>query len=214
MNMEYPFWISGLQDSHCGLPGFSVTCSDDKPVLKISDDDYIIKEISFGNSSISLAKAEVLDEGGNRCPVPRHNFSIEGTPFSYGPETSDLFFFYNCTKPFLEETYPVDCASNASHYAFAVAHTQFLAHWNYSEKLCQGPVNAPITAEDFDQLLKMDYTEVLKKGFVLQWDGVNCSNCRGSGGECGSYYNEFICFCDGHTHPLTCDHGNFSKAPL
>lgn len=215
MNMEFPFWIPALQDSHCGLPGFSVTCNNDKnPVLKISDDDYIIKDMFFWNSSISLAKAEVLDveEGNNnRCPVPRHNFSTKGTPFRYGPETSDLFFFYDCTTPFREETFPVDCASNDSHYAFAVAHTQFLEHWNYSEKICQGPVNAPIADEDLNQLLDMNYMEVLKKGFVLTWDGVNCSSCRESGGECSSYYNEFTCFCNGHTHSLTCDHGNFSK---
>ncbi|XP_027123241.2 LEAF RUST 10 DISEASE-RESISTANCEUS RECEPTOR-LIKE PROTEIN KINASE-like 1.2 isoform X2 [Coffea arabica] len=213
LKIEYPFWIPGRQESYCGSPMFNVTCRDRNPILKISDDDYIIRDIFYTNDSILLSPAELYNVS-DQCPAPQHNFSTGGTPFSYGPETVDLFFFYNCTEPYQEETYPLDCACNASHHAFAVFHTEILDHRNHSEQSCQPPVNAPVATDSLNRLLAMNYTDVLKKGFVLQWDGDSCSKCRRSGGECGSYYDDFVCYCDDHIHPKTCDDGGGSNLRL
>ncbi|CAI9113530.1 OLC1v1014143C2 [Oldenlandia corymbosa var. corymbosa] len=201
--IDYPFWIQGRQESYCGSSGFDVTCKNKNPVVKISGDDYIIENIFYENSSILLYQAE-LDDSGNRCPAPQHNFSIDGTPFSYGPETVDLFFFYNCTKPYDKKTFAVDCATNSSRYAFAIFHPEILDHWNYSIQSCQPPINAPVTTDSLGRLLNMSYSEVLRRGFGLQWDEEDCRNCRRSGGRCGSSFDKFICSCHDHISPKAC----------
>ncbi|KAF3677684.1 putative serine/threonine-protein kinase [Capsicum annuum] len=206
VKISYPFWIPEKQPSYCGLPSYNVTCNKQKPLLHISGDEFIIKEVFYTNNSILLAKADMFDED-NSCPVPRHNFSIRGTPFSSGPNTADLFFFYDCTQPYESETYAVDCARNATHHSFAVFHTELLEHYNYSVESCQDPVYALVETDSLDRLLKMNYTQVLQKGFFLQWDGTNCRDCQNSGGRCGAQSNEFVCICKDQTQPRTCFHG-------
>ncbi|KAH0708964.1 hypothetical protein KY284_010391 [Solanum tuberosum] len=185
VNISYPFWIPEKQPSYCGLPTYDVTCNKHKPFVHISGEEFIIKEVYYTNYSILLAKADVFDEE-NKCPVPRHNFSTRGTPFSLGPNTADLFFFYDCTLPYERETYDVNCARNATHHSFAVFHTELLEHYNYSVESCQDPVYALVETDSIDRLLKMNYSQVLQKGFFLQWDGSNCRDCRKSGGRCGA----------------------------
>ncbi|MCD7459499.1 hypothetical protein HAX54_041065 [Datura stramonium] len=77
VKISYPFWIPDKQPSYCGLPAYNVTCNIHKPFLHISGEEFIIKEVFYTNNSILLAKEDVFDED-NRCPVPRHNFSIRG----------------------------------------------------------------------------------------------------------------------------------------
>ncbi|KAK4409547.1 LEAF RUST 10 DISEASE-RESISTANCE LOCUS RECEPTOR-LIKE PROTEIN KINASE-like 1.2 [Sesamum angolense] len=175
LNIKHPFWIPGLQESRCGWAGFNVTCYDNKPMIKISGDSFMIRDIVYENGTLLLTNSNVFD-ADTKCPVPHHNFSVDETPFSYGPATTDLFFFYNCTSPYDRETYAVDCATRAGCYSFAVFHVELLEHWNYSIGLCQAPVNAPVEADGLDKLLKMNYTDVLQKGFVLQWEGRDCGS--------------------------------------
>ncbi|KAA8542732.1 hypothetical protein F0562_023884 [Nyssa sinensis] len=204
-NISYPFWIPDEQESYCGSSGFQITCNSNNPVLAISDDDYVIKEIIYTNHSFLLANAAAFDSG-TTCPIPLHNFSINHTPFSYGPSYWDLFFFYNCTSPANEYgTYSVDCASNATHHSFAVFHSELLEFKNYSIESCQSVVNAPVDADDLNKFLEMSFTDILKAGFVLQWNAVNCSNCENSGGICGSHNDEFACFCNDQPHLNTCN---------
>ncbi|GFP94653.1 probable serine/threonine-protein kinase at1g18390 [Phtheirospermum japonicum] len=177
LNIKSPFWIPGPQDPGCGWAGFNVSCNDNKPVIKINGDDFVIINIFYKNESFLLARRDVFG-GVIRCPTPQRNFSVSGTRFSYGPATSDLFFFYNCTAPFERQTYGVDCASDAGRHSFAVFHVELLRHWNYSVESCGPPVNAAVEDGGLDELLRMNYTTILKKGFVLQW---SCSGCAGRG---------------------------------
>ncbi|KAM7479682.1 hypothetical protein LguiA_027895 [Lonicera macranthoides] len=205
-NISYPFWIPQNQESYCGSLGFNITCKNNNPVITISEDDYILKDIFYSNNSFLLADADVNDKN-HTCPTPRNNFSIDGTPFSYGPAYANLYFLYDCSYPHPRATYQVSCASNTTYHSFAVFHTEVLREWNYSADSCQGLVNAPVDLST-ENSLQMNYTDVLRRGFVLEWSGVNCSNCDRSGGRCGSLNNEFICFCDNQPHLGTCDAGS------
>ncbi|XP_059286011.1 LEAF RUST 10 DISEASE-RESISTANCE LOCUS RECEPTOR-LIKE PROTEIN KINASE-like 1.2 isoform X2 [Lycium ferocissimum] len=213
VKISYPFWIPEKQPSYCGLPAYKVTCDERKTFLHIFGEEFIIKEVFYTNNSILLAKADVFDED-NKCPVPRHNFSVRGTPFSLGPNTADLFFFYDCIQPNERETYDVNCARNATHHSFAVFHTELLKHYNYSVESCQDPVYALVEADSLDRLLKMNYRQVLQKGFFLQWDGTNCRDCQNSGGHCGAQSNEFLCICKDQTQPRTCLHGRKKRIAI
>ncbi|KAG9143836.1 hypothetical protein Leryth_011504 [Lithospermum erythrorhizon] len=181
--INYPFWIQGMQESNCGLPGFNITCDHKIPILKFFGDDYVVNDIDYVNKSILLVKFEAFDDQNN-CPLPTNNFSVEGSPFSYGPETDDLFFFYNCSRPYQSVVFSVDCASNDSYYAFAEFHPEVVEHSNYSLASCLPPVNAPVLSGSLRILLNMTYREILKKGFVLQWedgDDKKCSSCQKRG---------------------------------
>ncbi|XAR55973.1 Non-specific serine/threonine protein kinase [Bertholletia excelsa] len=141
----------------------------------------------------------------NTCPIPLQNFSTDGTPFQYGPSYTDLFFFYNCSKYYDDATYQVDCASsNTSRYSFGVFHKEILDSRNYSTGLCESWVNAPAETAPIAQLLRMNFTDVLRRGFVLQWNDSSCSKCRTSRGRCGSVSMEFICFCPDGLHSISC----------
>lgn len=170
LNIKHPFWIPGLQEPGCGSPGFSITCVENRPLIMINGDGFIIMDIFYNNASFMLAESSVLNSTVD-CVAPHRNFSVDGTPFSNGPATTDLFFLYDCAAPY-RGTYDVSCASNATgRYSFAVFHLELLEHSNYSVESCRPPVNAAVEAEDLGRLLNMTYVEVLKKGFVLQWDG-------------------------------------------
>lgn len=40
-------------------------------------------------------------------------------------------------------------------------------------------MNAAVEADDVGRLVNMTYDEILRKGFVLQWDGNDCDGCHG-----------------------------------
>ncbi|CAB4281309.1 unnamed protein product [Prunus armeniaca] len=205
-NISYPFWLSDRQESFCGYPSFKIACDGENPVLSISDDDYIIKDIFYSNHSFVLANAVVYRD---KCPRPLHNFSLDRTPFSYSSSDHiDFSFFYNCDKEPKEYMHPylIDCASNASHHSFAIFHKEVVEDMNYS---CLSPVNLPVdVAVGVEALLQMKYTEILKMGFLLNWTAQNCSKCEKSSGRCGFKNNEFVCFCSDRPHSQSCDHDN------
>ncbi|KAL8474719.1 hypothetical protein ACS0TY_031239 [Phlomoides rotata] len=177
LKIKPPFWIPIPQQSDCGPPGFDIACDDNKPRIKIHGDSFIVRDIFYKNSSFLLTRYQTAHDMMS-CPIPRRNFSVDGTPFSYGPFTTDLYFLYNCTAPYDKQTYPVDCGSNATRHSFAVFHVELLRHWNYSISSCAALVTSPVLEGPIDQLLKMNYSVVLDNGFVLQWKGNHRSGHR------------------------------------
>ncbi|GKV23584.1 hypothetical protein SLEP1_g33293 [Rubroshorea leprosula] len=86
---------------------------------------------------------------------------------------------------------------------------------NYSLKSCQSFVNAPILGMgsncNFTSLVKTNYSEILKMGFLLNWTAHSCGNCESSGGRCGFDDHQFICFCPDKPHSKTCNDGDDNK---
>jgi len=182
---------------------------DKNPILRTSSYDFLVKDISYSNSSFTVANIAAYEDN---CPVPLYNYSFHQTPFTYSSENWNLSFFYNCTtEPIDYPTYKVDCARNASHYSFAVFHKEALEHKKYSLNECQFMVNAPFHTNDavnFTGLLRMNYIEILKMGFLLNWTAPNCQYCEKSGGRCGFDGNEFLCFCKDKSYLKSCGSGN------
>ncbi|KAF3438588.1 hypothetical protein FNV43_RR21351 [Rhamnella rubrinervis] len=211
-NISYPFWVSHQQESYCGYPNFQINCTHKNPILTISNHDYIIKEIIYSNHLLLVANAAVYNDDDD-CPAPRHNLSLDRTPFQYSSDHIDFSFFYNCSSELPESiyTFPVNCASNTTNHSFALFHKEALEKMNYSSDWCQSSVDVAVDmAEDvsFASLLDMTYVEILKMGFFLSWTAHGCSNCQGSGGRCGYDNNEFVCFCHDRPHMKTCDDEN------
>ena len=52
---------------------------------------------------------------------------------------------------------------------------------------CERYVHTPVDWEgrQYNQTVEaMDYIELLKNGFSLEWTGINCVECKSSGGRC------------------------------
>ncbi|XP_017406184.1 LEAF RUST 10 DISEASE-RESISTANCE LOCUS RECEPTOR-LIKE PROTEIN KINASE-like 2.5 isoform X3 [Vigna angularis] len=207
-SIKYPFWISYEQESFCGYPHFEITCMDKNPILSTPSYDFLVKDISYSNSSFTVANMAAYEDN---CPVPLSNYSFDQTPFTYSSENWNLSFFYNCTtEPIDYPTYQVDCAKNASLYSFAVFHKEKLENKNYSLNECQLMVNAPFimnASVNFTGLLRMNYIEILKMGFLLNWTAPDCEYCEKSGGRCGFDGNQFLCFCKDKTYLRSCGSG-------
>ncbi|GKV39464.1 hypothetical protein SLEP1_g47222 [Rubroshorea leprosula] len=159
--ISYPFWIFQEQDSFRGYPNFEITCKNNSPVLIISDDNYFIKDIWYSNNTFVVVNVVVYEE---MCPIPLQNATFDRTPFN--------------------------AASNTSSYSSAVFHEEGLESSNYYLGSCQSFVNAPVymdmdTSSNFTSLLKANYSEILRMGFLLNWTAHSCSNCESSGGRCG-----------------------------
>ncbi|XP_030516367.1 LEAF RUST 10 DISEASE-RESISTANCE LOCUS RECEPTOR-LIKE PROTEIN KINASE-like 1.2 [Rhodamnia argentea] len=206
-DISYPFWISAEQESYCGYPNFEITCTEKYPVLNFSDGEFIIKDIFYTNHSILLVNAfEYLDS----CGAPPRNISLERTPFDLCSSNADFLFYYNCTLQPTGFTYPVYCASNSTHHSFAFFPGEALEETaNYSAvSSCDPPVSVPVNVDaDIFSLVAMNYSEVVKMGFLLSWTAMNCSDCEGSEGRCGFENNKFLCFCRDGPHSQTCKDG-------
>ncbi|KAF6134966.1 hypothetical protein GIB67_037493 [Kingdonia uniflora] len=152
LTMSYPFWIPQQQESYCGHPDFNVTCSkDNEPILRMSNDDYIIRNIFYKNQSLLVTNTGALSD---ICPMHLHNLTFVDTLFKFSPNHANLFFFYNCTlTPTDYFPYQIPCASNISSnsgYSFATfMHEGGLQYLNISSKQCESfVVNAREVAVD------------------------------------------------------------------
>ncbi|GLU18252.1 hypothetical protein SLE2022_345600 [Rubroshorea leprosula] len=176
-----------------------------QPISYHIHDNYIIKDISYSNNIFLVVNAVVYEE---MCPIPLQNATFHRTPFSLSSDDVYFSFLYNCTEQLDYHTYPLRCASNTSSYSFAVFHEEGLESSNYSVESCQSFVDAPVymdmnTYSNFTSLLKANYSEILRMGFLLNWTAHGCSNCESSGGRCGYDNDHFICFCQDRSHSKT-----------
>ncbi|KAK9091760.1 hypothetical protein Sjap_024937 [Stephania japonica] len=212
VSVEYPFWISSEQPSSCGNPLFEIACRDKKPTVWFSGDAYVILNINYENQSLLLADADAFDE--KACVAPLHNVTHhlwEG--LSLSPYDFHLYFFYNCTDhpPPFYKTYSIPCLDTALNFA-ALLHGPTLEFLNASSEKCDSFVGAPVYIEegvDLGTIDRMKYTDLLKEGFLLNWNlnssSSSCDKCRESGGRCGHIEGQFMCFCRDHNHTISCD---------
>lgn len=147
-----------------------------------------------------------------KCPAPMYDYSFTKTPFIYSSENSNMSFFYNCTtEPIDYPTYEVDCVKQASLHSFAVLHKEALDHKYYSFNECQFMTDLPVHVHgisNFTSLLLMNYTEILKMGFILKWTESGCQYCEKCGGRCGFDNHKFLCFCKDKPYLKSCGDGN------
>ncbi|CAN7098811.1 unnamed protein product [Brassica rapa subsp. narinosa] len=206
--ISFPFYLSGKQEPFCGYPSFELTCDDDQelPVLGIAGEDYLIKNISYSNQSLQVVNSRASRDP---CPSPMHNLTLHRTPFSVNPSHVNFSILYNCSYNLRNDftTYPLTCYDNTSLRSFGVFQRETLG------SSCQKLVDVPVSASgkfDVNLYLGITYIDILKRGFVLNWDAHSCVRCNSSGGRCGhNDSSEFVCFCpDGPKIHDTCRNGN------
>ncbi|XP_024933763.3 LEAF RUST 10 DISEASE-RESISTANCE LOCUS RECEPTOR-LIKE PROTEIN KINASE-like 1.2 [Ziziphus jujuba] len=209
-DISYPFYVQGAGGDFCGEPAFEIVCMDNKPMHWTSSGPYIIKNISYENQSILLVAAELVNAP---CFAPSQRFAFaHNSPFKFTSKHADLLFSYGCNKSFAVfgfETSLVSCASNSSYKSFVA----LLPKAVKINDGCISDVFVPVDLEGdrSNQTIKnVDYVQLLKNGFTLEWHGRGCGNfCTESGGRCRQENGVAVCYCpDGTTHPTKCKQGN------
>ncbi|KAI3952459.1 hypothetical protein MKW92_010797 [Papaver armeniacum] len=208
ITISYPFWINGEHESYCGHPDFQISCPEDKiPILHISDEDYLIRNLFYENQSLLVTNAAAFYDEPN-CPIPHRNFTVVGSPFLLSTYHIDLYFFYNCSLvPTNYSVFPITCANGSndslSSYATIIRGQEGGKFMNSSSEKCESLVSVPIDMEErmsLDSLVTKQYSDLVKEGFVLTWNSsvsTDCNECQTSGGRCGFENTTFVCFCDG-----------------
>ncbi|KAF8081345.1 hypothetical protein N665_0891s0020 [Sinapis alba] len=209
--ISFPFYLSGKQEPFCGYPSFELTCDDEQelPVLGIAGEDYIIKNISYSDQSLQVVNSRVSRDP---CPSPMHNLTLHRTPFSVIPSHINFSILYNCSGNLWNDftTYPLTCYDNTSLPSFGIFQRENLGKEDITtSSSCQKLVDVPVSASgksDVNHTLGITYVDILKIGFVLNWDAHSCVRCNSSGGRCGhNDSREFVCFCpDGPKIHDTC----------
>ncbi|RWR82050.1 LEAF RUST 10 DISEASE-RESISTANCE LOCUS RECEPTOR-LIKE PROTEIN KINASE-like protein 1.2 isoform X2 [Cinnamomum micranthum f. kanehirae] len=179
-NISYPFSIPGIHPSHCGYPGFQLTCDNQQPVLKVFASEYIIKNINYEEQFLSVVDKRLMDD--TPCPLPPSTLTFTHSVFHIVVSNHNLLFFYNCTEePELPQYQAIPCIpNNETHHSFARLNFtgSMMSSWNLPKK-CEANVSVPVMMDSKPQ---DNYLELLHRGFLLNWTAPNCSRCLESGG--------------------------------
>ncbi|GAV65852.1 Pkinase domain-containing protein/GUB_WAK_bind domain-containing protein/WAK_assoc domain-containing protein [Cephalotus follicularis] len=208
--ISFPFYIEDHQEPFCGYPGFNISCNNNgNPVLKLSDDSYIIQQIFYKNQSLRVTNAAVFN-GDDACVPPIQNISIPDDRFELINNQANLILLYNCSASLPENIveYKVNCTSNQNNTSAAMAMFEEDPHLKNASSKCTKVVVAPVE-DKYGNKSDTDIGELLRNGFWLNWIASDCSICDDSGGKCGfnSSTYHFQCYCPDRPHALHCTPG-------
>ncbi|XP_062028224.1 LEAF RUST 10 DISEASE-RESISTANCE LOCUS RECEPTOR-LIKE PROTEIN KINASE-like 1.2 isoform X2 [Rosa rugosa] len=202
LDFHYPFWK--IEDStahqHCGYPGFGLTCSDSgEPILTLPKDSFIVKDINFTTSTITLVDIDVVNQ---TCPRARHTMSVGTLPLDYSPLDVNLSFYFNCTSFPDPVVPPITClGSHGTKKSYVITEGEEPDGFDWSEYCAE---NVVVTVKKTEEITRSigelvdAFGVAMNDGFVLNWTmAKECGSCETNGGFCG-YKNtapEILCFC-------------------
>ncbi|KAJ6935941.1 hypothetical protein NC652_010853 [Populus alba x Populus x berolinensis] len=211
-NINFPFYIQNKQEPSCGYPGFSLSCNNKgKPVLKLSNNEYIIHEIYYQNQSLRVSNAALFGKSTS-CIPQIQNMSLADDRFRLPSNRASLFLLYNCNSTLLANdkellNYKVDCfGENGTFSTLAMLDDDPLL--GPASDKCETGAVVPVDVYRGENV-GSERMLLLERGFVLNWIASNCSSCEESG-KCGfdnaTYH--FKCFCPDRPHSRACPSGN------
>ncbi|KAF5733637.1 hypothetical protein HS088_TW16G00077 [Tripterygium wilfordii] len=208
--IRYPFYIQGQQKAFCGFPGFNLSCNNNgQPVIRLSDNDYIIHQIFYNNQSLRVSNAAAFYYTNTNCVPPIQNLSLPATNPFQPISATNIFLLYNCSSSSIDRNlteYKLDCPGTGNGSSSTLALFEENPDLGYALDQCRNGIvtKAPVDANGMrsDGLV----VETLRTGFGLSWTASNCSVCERSGGKCGFDYQvyQFRCFCTDRHHSLLC----------
>ncbi|KAM0933088.1 putative wall-associated receptor kinase, galacturonan-binding domain-containing protein [Dioscorea sansibarensis] len=197
-NIAYPFWLTGKHPSYCGYPAFEVSCQNNTLVLSMSD-NFQILSIFYENQSVVLYDTKL---NTSKCSIPYSSLSFGLSMFKISSVNRELSFFF-CNSYHLPPDYvrvPCELLNVSVH----------LSNDNWADtkpksslSSCRA-VRRPVL--QYEGANSSDYSVLLRRGFLLNWNVTDCTECKQSNGECG--YNEesqsFMCICEDRNHLRHC----------
>nr|GME03026.1 LEAF RUST 10 DISEASE-RESISTANCE LOCUS RECEPTOR-LIKE PROTEIN KINASE-like 1.2 isoform X2 [Ipomoea batatas] len=206
--IKYPFWkLDDSSSTVCGYPGFGIDCSNpdpDFPLLYLSDDSFLVKEINYDEFSVTLADADAYKK---ECPRARHNFTLtQKSPLLYDHKDLNLTFYFNCTKNPLPAAYPIDCLKSdpKASYLYVGAFNPY--NWDWLG-ICEAKVETTVI-ETGEVINDKNFGRDMSNGFKLNWQPLDdCAHCDIPKGWCeqDNHFREFLCFCENGTTVIVPD---------
>ncbi|XP_060669201.1 LEAF RUST 10 DISEASE-RESISTANCE LOCUS RECEPTOR-LIKE PROTEIN KINASE-like 2.1 isoform X2 [Ziziphus jujuba] len=208
MTISFPFYIPDQQNSHCGYPGFELSCNDKKiPILNLSNDSYIVRQISYENQSFIVSNTALsLDDlrPAGSCIPPLRNLSLPNDRFQL-PKQSQAFLIYDCHAPTVLPEYQIGCYSqNVTNWVLGVPENDLDQLANLSTKC--GKNSSVVPVKDYSTTESVGIREALSRGFELKWRADDCNRCKASGGVCGFNTSAYLfrCYCPDRPHHVRC----------
>lgn len=214
-NITYPFFIDGEQDPSCGYPGFEVHCNE-SAMLRISGNEFVIKDIRYSNSYLRLQNAAILPNQTEPCPKMIRNLTLDPNRFRFGnASTMKLVFISNCSGNLTTdlEKYSIKSCERSNKEVVMLDNDPNLK--NVTDICGNGSetVETPVELSGgVGRNLVVDggnYRDVMERGFMLHWLATDCDVCLSSGGRCGFNRTKFgfRCFCPDRPHMVSCKPG-------
>nr|XP_009413560.1 PREDICTED: LEAF RUST 10 DISEASE-RESISTANCE LOCUS RECEPTOR-LIKE PROTEIN KINASE-like 1.2 [Musa acuminata subsp. malaccensis] len=204
--IKYPFWLSNKQPSYCGVSPFNVTCISsggqaETLSLNVFDGLYHVKNIFYENKSVQLNAAGFDDD---RCPLPTFNITSGLYPFDLSSANKRIFFLSNCSSPMnLSAFQNISCAADGG-LAYFGGEYNGSGKLNFSGGVCKLFV-VPVVGY-IDVGIDVNYSALLRTGWLLNWTAPDCTVCSDSGGQCGfnDTTSKFMCICPDRVHLRKC----------
>ncbi|CAN6469962.1 unnamed protein product [Victoria cruziana] len=224
--VKYPFSLSSQSGSGCGYPGLTLLCIDNNQTLLLpaSTVNFTVTSIDYADHTIDVAiDPNYIVDAGN-CPYPQKSITtgdISPLHLVFSGDTAQATFFYNCSTPPTGDGGANSYAGSGSTYditskvvsACSAGAQRSYIFFNGDQPGVTMNCNSIFTFPASST--SNNLTTALNNGFSMNWtmDGATtCDGCVQSGGRCGSYSNgSFACFCQGDTHPTTCNHSSSKR---
>ncbi|KAK9060024.1 hypothetical protein SSX86_020728 [Deinandra increscens subsp. villosa] len=209
LNITYPFFINGFQNSSCGYPGFNLTCTNGSSILRISGNDFIVKHINTKTRYVRLQYAPIFANQTESCSSKIGNLTLDPNRFAIdNVTTKQVMIISNCSGEFSPdlERYRVRSCGGSGEFVVA-ADDGNLGNVTGG---CGGGgeiVEAPVEVVGGEGVVDGgNYREVVERGFLVRWFAADCGVCERSGGRCGfdATVFQFSCFCTDRPHKVSC----------
>ncbi|XP_056162507.1 LEAF RUST 10 DISEASE-RESISTANCE LOCUS RECEPTOR-LIKE PROTEIN KINASE-like 1.2 [Syzygium oleosum] len=182
LNITSPFYVRDRQPSYCGFPGFDLSCPNDRPVITLSGDDYVVRDVFYENQSLRISNAALPDDNSaafSSCaPGSLKSVTLPSTLFQLSLNVPDtLSLLYNCNiTPRADEllNYRISFSGEEGEGGVVLG---IYGDGKDQEvidaaKECQTLVEAPVAAK---WIGRAEIEEALRSGFVLNWTASDCS---------------------------------------
>ena len=210
LDISFPFYIEDQpQELSCGYLGFQVFCIGNTTILTISDNPYIIHQISYQNQTVRVSNAT---ETGCLPLVQDLLLPSERFVLVRPHGTTSLSFLLNCATPLPDNlvSYKINCSGD-DEGSPVLAMSKGDPNLVLASKKCRRWMVAPFE-EKADDGNNIEIGEKLvRTEFTLKWIASDCSVCSRSGGKCGFNFSDhhFQCLCPDRPHADYCVSSKF-----
>lgn len=208
LTLSYPFHPQIHHPTFCGYPNLAISCTNNQPILQISNNPYAVESLNISGSSITVAHG---GDAAESCPIAVALGQSDYSLLSYNNAGNKMIrFYYNCT------VYPpsaagIKCLQRGAKHSYAFLEGSEPESESDWIRYCESNVTVPVIESAVDDL-RNGSGNAVKLGFTLTWKSIDrsCKLCEESGGFCGysssgGVDRNFFCFCsDGRNTSLTC----------
>ncbi|KAL7167709.1 hypothetical protein ACSBR2_038210 [Camellia fascicularis] len=171
--VRFPFHLTSLQDSRCGVPGFGLSCNHkNQTIINLPlAGKFIVKRIDYTNKWIYINDPDFC------IPNRLQSFNLHRSPF-ISPFPMNITFL-NCSSDswYDFESLPIYCLSTNPNYTVVVSESSYVP-WG-----CQNMsrVSVPVQHSVYRYRNPGDLSDDL----MLTWRIPGCMACEAKGGTCG-----------------------------